>query len=289
VYLVLPPNQLSRALGPVDAAYFSIVTQTTLGYGEIHPIGKIGKLIAAGQALGGVVLIGMFLARLSKEWADRQADYDKRKIEKNARSTQLSRLRAHGFYLRRDLESYFFLANRVVSNMSDWHIQTFAASRRLRRAFDLQSLSDMFRPVFLGSGLSRGSAIEEFMVVEERLRSSMRQLSLSLDPTILPEIFEVVQAFEDACDEDGLNAAIAEDLRTSVKSADGTHPLTETIQKYLDILSDRGGEVDDDLAWHMKCVIPKYSKFLGSLRDRVDCLRRFGELTDHADVTPVAR
>ena len=55
-----------------DSVYFSYVTMTTVGYGDIRPVG-IGRLIAAIQALIGVILIGIFSAmafvRLSRATA----------------------------------------------------------------------------------------------------------------------------------------------------------------------------------------------------------------------------
>jgi len=45
-------------LSPVDAAYFSIVTMATVGYGDIHPQSVLGKILAIVLIVGGV---GTFL------------------------------------------------------------------------------------------------------------------------------------------------------------------------------------------------------------------------------------
>lgn len=44
-----------------DFLYFSIVTWTTLGYGDIHPA-TASKLLAASEALFGYVFMGLYLA-----------------------------------------------------------------------------------------------------------------------------------------------------------------------------------------------------------------------------------
>ena len=49
---------LSENLSPVDAAYFSIVTMATVGYGDIHPQTSVGKILAMVLIIGGV---GTFL------------------------------------------------------------------------------------------------------------------------------------------------------------------------------------------------------------------------------------
>ena len=50
--------------------YFSVVTITTLGYGDIVPITNMARIIVATESILGIVLIGLFLNSLSKEHRD---------------------------------------------------------------------------------------------------------------------------------------------------------------------------------------------------------------------------
>ncbi|KFF15174.1 potassium channel family protein [Flavobacterium hydatis] len=49
-----------------DAIYFSIVTMTSLGYGDIHPTGT-GRLIASIEVLSGVMLVAIFVGKIASE------------------------------------------------------------------------------------------------------------------------------------------------------------------------------------------------------------------------------
>jgi len=49
----------------LDALYFSAITITTLGYGDVLPLNTVGKVVSASESLLGVVLIGLFLNTLS--------------------------------------------------------------------------------------------------------------------------------------------------------------------------------------------------------------------------------
>ena len=55
------PNLISEGyhLGFRDAVYFSLVTFTSLGYGDLHPVGWM-KIFSAGEALLGLTLMALF-------------------------------------------------------------------------------------------------------------------------------------------------------------------------------------------------------------------------------------
>ena len=50
--------------------YFSAVTITTLGYGDIVPITTMSRTLVAFESIIGIVLIGLFLNSLSREHAN---------------------------------------------------------------------------------------------------------------------------------------------------------------------------------------------------------------------------
>ena len=58
---------LSGSLGLLDYEYFSVVTATTLGYGDYHPIG-IGRVIASVEALFGMFMWAVFLTVFARKY-----------------------------------------------------------------------------------------------------------------------------------------------------------------------------------------------------------------------------
>jgi len=51
---------------PLKALYFSVVTFATLGYGDIHPITRIGEVLVIIEVLFGYISLGMLVYLLSR-------------------------------------------------------------------------------------------------------------------------------------------------------------------------------------------------------------------------------
>lgn len=54
-----------------DATYFSVVTATTLGFGDISPTNFVAKWLVSGQVISSVLLVGLFLNSLSFAQSER--------------------------------------------------------------------------------------------------------------------------------------------------------------------------------------------------------------------------
>ena len=56
---------------PISPLYYSVVTMTTLGYGEIHPSSIGGQIVAMCEVITGYVMLGGLLSILSNKMASR--------------------------------------------------------------------------------------------------------------------------------------------------------------------------------------------------------------------------
>jgi hypothetical protein len=76
---LLPGGLVDSSKGVIDAAegdflYYSLITQTTTGYGEIVPISPSARLLASLQAVAGTLYLAVFIAALLSRGPDDPED-----------------------------------------------------------------------------------------------------------------------------------------------------------------------------------------------------------------------
>ncbi|AOT00756.1 MULTISPECIES: potassium channel family protein [Exiguobacterium] len=55
-----------ESLGYLDALYLSVMTLTTVGYGDLHPVTPLGKIFSMGYVLLGIGMISALIANFNR-------------------------------------------------------------------------------------------------------------------------------------------------------------------------------------------------------------------------------
>nr|WP_233099116.1 potassium channel family protein [Pseudomonas veronii] len=93
----------------LDGIYFSIVTATTLGFGDLKPLTAFGKVLVSSQVFFEVLLIGFFLNALSFQLSERvKAEEIKQTLEEKER-------------LRKGLDRHLSLLVEAVLSTNPFH------------------------------------------------------------------------------------------------------------------------------------------------------------------------
>ncbi len=83
------PNFWPRPLGFIESFYFSVITITTLGYGDISPITDISRTLASLEALFGILLIGVFLNAIAHKYSEEISSAAKNREDSQWRPARL--------------------------------------------------------------------------------------------------------------------------------------------------------------------------------------------------------
>lgn len=83
------PSFWKIPLNFVESMYFSVVTITTLGYGEITPANDLARVITALEALSGIFIIGLFLNAVAHSYAEQQEERNKKQENERWRPARL--------------------------------------------------------------------------------------------------------------------------------------------------------------------------------------------------------
>jgi voltage-gated potassium channel Kch len=75
----LCPSFWSSRLSLIESFYFSVVTITTLGYGDITPQTDAARLATSAQSLSGIFVIGLFLNAITFRLGNTRLEEKKKK------------------------------------------------------------------------------------------------------------------------------------------------------------------------------------------------------------------
>jgi len=148
----------------LDSAYLSVVTITTLGFGDITPTEDIGKVVVSSQAFFGVMILGLFLNSLSHERSKSLSETEK-KIELDRKEE-----------LRKSLEMHSCLLLDVFKSANP-----FAWDKHAKYSAPMDELEDFCRSTYstINTPTNNIQVIHRKMLLETAFQNYDTLLSLA--------------------------------------------------------------------------------------------------------------
>ena len=203
----------------IECLYFSIVTITTLGYGDITPLDEIGQLVTASESLLGVVSIGLFLNAIASARGDRVRKEQAERDAQLYRETQRARLNGHYSLIRPIVERYRHAVIDVTRPSGSEPIE-------YNPNFELKDMKDLYKPTALLRERYLKPAIFGYFEVVDLLHNGLADLIKNVDMRCFPDIerhsMEVV------------NAISSFDHSGAILSATETHAGDKTLAKFAE-------------------------------------------------------
>ena len=179
------PSILGPGRSYLECLYFSIVTITTLGYGDIAALGDIGKMITASEALLGVVVIGLFLNALANERIDLLRRQQAKWERNNYKNTQLSKLHGHYGLVRPVIERYRVSVIQLIQKAGpdpDEYSHTYDPN------FEVRDMKDMYKPTRWSDEGALRPAIHGYFEAIDLIQKELSDLIKNVDLRYFPSI-----------------------------------------------------------------------------------------------------
>lgn len=99
LYHFLPVASFNSEMTIVNSIYFSVVTITTLGYGDILPITNVGKSLVASESIIGIILIGIFLNSIWSNFSEKINEEQEKILEIKNKENRKEKIVAYSEYI----------------------------------------------------------------------------------------------------------------------------------------------------------------------------------------------
>lgn len=168
-----------------DWLYYSIVTITTLGFGDYTPCSAGAQWITAIEVLCGLVTIGFFLNAVGamRSEIDVESELEKQRLVHKAEETE--KLQKNTSILIFKLNQFLSYCYAVTTPLSE-------RSRQLQYNpdFTVEDMADMNKPSGLPDDHTNRPAIESLMKCSASLSLFLDNLQSRIDLTIWPDLLE---------------------------------------------------------------------------------------------------
>lgn len=179
----------------LDYLYFSIVSITTLGFGEIYPITTCSRIFVSLESILGIICIGLFLNSLSSEHTKKISDIEKKRYEKASTLNELNKLSLRRKMLDVRINRYLLAIYNIVTPICE---RTNECKIELDK-IQFNKMYDMFGITSLLTEDIRTSSLEMFIHKQNELYNEVSDIIKTVDVNYWPELLIPINDFMTNC------------------------------------------------------------------------------------------
>lgn len=225
------PGVFEDPVSFLDTLYFSVVTITTLGYGDITPHSDVGKLLCASESLIGIVLIGLFLNALSRKHSESIREEEASRERERYRQAEIAKLHGHFRLIAPIIEKHKANVVQVSSPI------VAGKERKYDPDFTLKDMKDLYKGGMLMSQSHSEPAIKHYFSSLELLTDRLCHLITGVDLRLFPSLEQKCQLFA--------QARHSLDYSSALLAVPGTRLGEQSMQMFVeDILSKHDGAAE---------------------------------------------
>lgn len=186
-----------RLDGFVDCIYFSVVTITSLGYGDIFPNESVlAKVLVSAESIAGILIIGLFLNDVAHKQSSRLDERNRKAEEEKMAAAALKKLDTYRQILKPVFDRYLLGIYMLITPFKD-RINFTIPEGVINHVFNFQfnNMSDLYSPTFLMSSDFYEPAINAHFRNQDIMFNELRSFITSVDLGYWPELEERIYHF----------------------------------------------------------------------------------------------
>lgn len=177
IYYILPtscwPIGSSAFFSFWDSMCLSIVTITTLGFGDIYPIATCSRVFVSLESIGGVIFIGLFLNALSSEQAKKVSELEEKRHNDDLFEIERNKLNLQRKMLETRINRYLLSAYCLITPIEK---RNFTNIKISIDEINFNDMYDIFGQTLLLTQNLKTSSLEMFLQTQDELFEEMSDL-----------------------------------------------------------------------------------------------------------------
>lgn len=186
LYTDLPGPELDyskTSCGLLSNLYYSVVTITTLGYGDIVPKNSAAQVLAAIESILGVVFIGLFLNALSQQLSRTVSEEEKSKEADKKLKAEIIKLGNFSKIVELNMQYLLMYTIPITVPIS----QRGAENGFINEDFTFNDMQDLYKPTLRLSDNHYEPAVNYYFKHLSNLETSIKELIYHVDLRIWPD------------------------------------------------------------------------------------------------------
>ena len=259
LYYYFPSMLSDRSMDIITSLYFSVITITTVGYGDIRPVSNFGKVITGGEAFIGIIIIGLFLNSLWQSYTQRISEKQELLLRKQQKERSLNRIRIYHTFLRTIFSSFKLSIAELTTPLANRHDSKFAINPNFKFS-DLKSMY-MFS-LILVRGFKK-TVLELYFENEAELIRELKYFLANFDIYEFPKLHQSIVQFLALSKELESREALLSYLTMQV----GTRTMAKMAEEMI-----QGHEECPDLGKHSSGILTPVILLYQSLKRQIELI-----------------
>lgn len=229
IYLLLPSESFKSVLSMdsyLTCLYYSTVTITTLGYGDITPISVIAQVLIILETVLGVTTIGLFLNSLSLQKSKEISAREKEKAKNEKFKQECEKLFRHNIIIEQNIQFYLIYTNEITTPIGKRN------NSDLNPDFVFNDMKDLFKQSMRMTDNFKEPAIKHYYYHQKNLESSIEKLIQDINFSYWKDLEKECVSFLNNCKIYDFSSSILELPNIKLGEEKGSDFATKMIEQH---------------------------------------------------------